>query len=94
MTTTTTTGTDVKAQLRRWIVDTGTRPDADALTDASDIVGEGFLDSLGLMALISYVEELRERPLEEDELRMENFSCIDRIVEVLFAPPPARGARR
>jgi acyl carrier protein len=85
--------TAAKDRLRQWITDVGAKPGV-ALGDTNDIVGEGFLDSLGLMSLISYVEELRGRPIEEDELRMENFTCLARIVEVFFAAAPARTAPR
>ncbi len=76
----------IRALLRQWVLEEGMRPGAQGLADGMDLMQEGFIDSLGLMSLISYVEDLRARALTDEEMRMEHFVSIDSIVDALFGP--------
>jgi acyl carrier protein len=82
---------NARTQLRKWVLDEGLKNDGEGPADDVDLMQEGFLDSLGLMGLIAFVEELRGKPLSDEEMRMENFTTINRIVKVFFAPPKDRG---
>jgi acyl carrier protein len=77
---------NARIQLRKWVLAEGVKNGGEEPADADDLMQEGFLDSLGLMGLIAYVEELRDKPLSDEEMRMENFTTINRIVKVFFEP--------
>ena len=79
----------IRKQLHRWILDQGGRRDASGPAPDADLVQEGWIDSLGLMSLISHVEDLLGRPLNDEEMRMGNFVSIDSIVRALFGPARA-----
>jgi acyl carrier protein len=70
--------------LRQWILDEGTRRDPPGPADGADLVQEGWLDSLGIMSLISHVEDLLGRPLGEREIRMHNFASLSAIAHAFF----------
>lgn len=70
--------------LQAWVTDSGNRRDGSSPSGQADLINEGWLDSLGLMSLISQVEDLLGRPLEDGEMRMQNFVCIDTIVRKFF----------
>ena len=80
---------DIRRQLRAWVREQGNRPDGEAPADAADLLKEGWIDSLGLMMLMSCVEDLLGRALRDDEMRMQNFVSIDSIVRGLFRPVAA-----
>jgi acyl carrier protein len=83
-----------RALLRAWVSEHGQRPGAAALTDQADLLQEGFIDSLGLMELISYVEEVRGRALADADMRMEHFKSIDHIVGALIGPQAPETSKR
>ncbi len=87
---TTIAATEAATQIRKWVRDEGRRTDGDAADDA-DLMEDGYLDSLGLMSMIGYVEELRGRMMADEEMRMENFTSIKRIVKVFFTPAKSSG---
>jgi acyl carrier protein len=80
---------DIRKTLQKWILDTGTRRDPQGPNADADLIQEGWIDSLGLMSLISQVEDMLGRPLEDDEMRMQNFVSIDNIIRNLFKPARA-----
>jgi acyl carrier protein len=52
-----------------------------ALIDAdTPIFGEGHLDSLGFMKLLLFVEELRGRPIPEEDLALCSFATVNTMV--------------
>ena len=80
---------DIRKALQKWVVDMGTRRDPQGPTAEADLIQEGWIDSLGLMSLISQVEDMLGRPLGDDEMRMQNFVSLDSIVRNLFKPARA-----
>jgi len=77
---------DIRKALQKWVVDEGIRRDAPGGPAPDvDLMQEGWIDSLGLMSLISQVEDMLGRPLRDSEMRMQNFVSIDSVVRNLFA---------
>ena len=85
---------EARALLHAWVRHHGQRPGAAGLTDDSDLLHDGFIDSLGLMELISYVEEVRGRALRDADMRMEHFKSIDNIVGALIGPQAPEAPKR
>jgi len=75
-----------RTRLHQWILEQGSRRDPQGPPHDADLQQEGWIDSLGMMTLISFVEDLLGRELTEREMRMQNFVSIDSIVRALFAP--------
>ena len=71
------------AKLGQWLAEQGNRmgevPPADA-----DLFEAGYIDSLGLIRLILFVETLRGAPVEGDLMRPQNFDSLHRIVQTFF----------
>jgi acyl carrier protein len=76
---------DVFKTLQKWVTDSGHRHDGSSPARDADLIKEGWIDSIGLMTLISEVEDLLGRPLEDSEMRMQNFVSLDSIVRKFFA---------
>jgi acyl carrier protein len=71
--------------LGQWIVEQGMRHDLPGPAPDADLMDEGWIDSLGLMGLISHIEDLLARPLEDNEIRMHHFSSLSAVVRQFFA---------
>jgi acyl carrier protein len=86
-------------KLRQWIIDQGIRRDAAALQPDTNLLKEGYLDSLALMGMIVYVEKLRGEALSEQQMSAQSFASLRNIEQAFFnhgapmAPSPqAHGA--
>jgi len=79
------TRTDIRQSLCDWIAREGLRRRDGAPAADADLVQDGWLDSLGLMTLISHVEDLLGRPLHDHEMRMHHFVSVDAVARHLFA---------
>lgn len=48
-----------------------------------DLLLSGLLDSLGVMALVSFIEKTQAAPVPAGDITIENFSSVDTIVTYL-----------
>ncbi len=48
------------------------------------LMKEGYIDSLGMMSLISYVETLLNREIPDELMSFENFESVQKIMAVFF----------
>jgi acyl carrier protein len=70
---------DVKTQVREFIASEIMYDESPAvLTDDTKLLG-GIMDSLGLMQLVSFIEEQFEVQIDDAEVTVENFSTINDI---------------
>jgi acyl carrier protein len=70
--------TDIKAQIKQFIVETTNAPAADVKDDTLIFV-QGFFDSMGFLLLISFIEEQFGVKTDDSELLEENFESINAI---------------
>lgn len=56
---------------------------AGPLTPDSQLVEDGFVDSLGLFKLVAYMEDKLNVTLEPEEIVFENFATINTIVGLI-----------
>lgn len=75
---------DVRAHLRRWILDHG-RTKGVELTDQTPILEAGLLSSLDIVELVLFLEELRGAEIETDALEPEFFTSVDTLWASFFA---------
>jgi acyl carrier protein len=79
----------INDDIRRFIATTGSHQVAERdLTDERDLIGEEVLDSLGIYALVSFLEEHFGIEVEDDELVYENFATIGDISRMVGSKLP------
>lgn len=55
----------------------------DPIEIQDDLLGSGILDSLGMMKLISFIEEEFEIKVGPEEMTIENFMTVEHITDYL-----------
>ncbi|WP_083631456.1 acyl carrier protein [Labilibacter marinus] len=68
----------MKEQIKNFIAET-TFIDASTINDDTLIFDEGIFDSMGLLSLISFIEEEYGVVAEDTELQEDNFGSVERI---------------
>jgi acyl carrier protein len=53
--------------------------DANALSDSTSLIGEGIIDSTGILELVSYLEESFGIKVADEEMTPANFDSIQNI---------------
>jgi acyl carrier protein len=71
--------------LRRWVIESAGRTDDGALQPDTDLMEEDYIDSLGLISLIVFVENLRGTPIDEKDMSAKNFVSLRQIQKAFFA---------
>ncbi|MFJ3235186.1 acyl carrier protein [Streptomyces sp. NPDC086787] len=69
--------------------------DAADLTDDYDLIGSGVIDSLGLVRLVSHIVTAYQVPLDDLEIRPDDFRTIAAITDLIVrhsAPAAAAAA--
>lgn len=75
---------DTKQSLRHFILGElldGTY--SDELADDQDLLISGLIDSLGVVRMISFIEESMEVPVPPEDVTLENFQTVDKIAAYL-----------
>lgn len=76
--TDTMTGTQIKDRIHKYIVDT-TFADVSIIKDDTLLFDEGIFDSMGLISLITFLEDEFTLKTEDTDLVVENFESISAI---------------
>ena len=71
-----------KSRITEYIIES-TFEDVQNITDETLIFEEGVLDSMGLLFLIEFLQEEFKVTTNDDELVVENFESINKIVTFL-----------
>jgi acyl carrier protein len=72
-------GSHLNAQIRKFILDKFPLARKQRIQDSDPLLESGVLDSLGVLDLVSFVEQEYSVNVADDELTPENFQTIDRI---------------
>ncbi len=75
---------DAKKALRDWIISKSRHKDAAALTDETLVLEQRILNSVQIMDLILYLEELSQKPFDMEKLKPGVFSSVNKIYETFF----------
>lgn len=73
---------DIKDKIKEYILES-TFEDVKNITDDTLIFEEGVLDSMGLLFLIEFLQEEFNVTTNDDELVVQNFESINKIVAYL-----------
>ena len=73
---------DLKRELIRFIVDElmDGEDDFDIAT-VENLLLTGVIDSLGILRLVSYIEQIQGRPVPAEDVTLENFRSIESMVD-------------
>jgi acyl carrier protein len=74
-----TNGNRINAQIRTFILEKFPLARKQQIKDSDPLLESGVLDSLGVLDLVSFVEQEFSVHVADDELTPENFQTIDRI---------------
>lgn len=80
-----------KDTIRSFVVEKFPIAKSRGLDDASNLLEEGILDSLGVLELVNYLQDELGIPIEDEELVPENFASIDAISNFVEAKVAAKG---
>jgi acyl carrier protein len=72
-------GNDLNIQIRKFVLDKFPLARKQQIKDSDPLLESGVLDSLGVLDLVSFVEQEFSVHVADDELTPENFQTIDRI---------------
>ena len=70
---------EVEQKLKHFIAAELMYADDDALTSDDPLLGSGIVDSLGIMRLVSYIEEEFGVVVPEEDLVPEHFQSVSRL---------------
>ncbi|HET7038001.1 MAG TPA: acyl carrier protein [Thermomicrobiaceae bacterium] len=65
----------IRSQIRDYVT-SNFQFDGNAVDDAASLMGEGILDSTGVLEMVLFVEETFGVPVLEDEVLPENFDSV------------------
>ncbi|HJS75090.1 MAG TPA: phosphopantetheine-binding protein [Vicinamibacteria bacterium] len=82
-----------RESLRKFILAKFPIAKSKGLEDSSRLLEEGILDSLGVLELVTYLQEDHGIPIDDEELVPENFASIDAISAFMEAKRASKGAR-
>ncbi len=83
---------DIKAEVRRYIVENFLFGTAGGWGDAESLLARGVLDSTGVLELVAFLEERFAIAIEDDELVPENLDSLDAIEAYVQAKAAAGSA--
>ena len=70
----------VEAQVRAFLAEHFPSPDGAAVAGDASLFETGILDSMGVLTLVTWLEETFGFTVEDDEVLPENIDGIDRLV--------------
>ena len=70
---------EIKAKIREFIVENFLYGEDNDLDDDTSFLGEGIIDSTGILELVGFLEETFEIEVDDDELLPENLDSLDNV---------------
>ena len=74
---------DLKQQIRAFIVENFLFGDANGLKDDSSFLEDGIIDSTGVLELVTFLEEKFSITVEDEDLIPENLDSINNVTAYL-----------
>ena len=74
---------DLKKQIRTFIVENFLFGDANGLKDDSSFLDDGIMDSTGVLELVTFLEEEFSVTVEDEDLIPENLDSINNVTAYL-----------
>lgn len=77
------TTTDIQTRLREFILRQFPAAQGASLTDDAALLDQGLIDSLGVLEIVSFIEEQFSVTLTDDDLVSESFSSIAAMAQMV-----------
>ena len=74
---------ETRDKIRAFIIESFLFGNDEGLKDDSSFLGEGIIDSTGILELVSFMEEEFAIEVDDEELIPENLDSIDNVVSYL-----------
>lgn len=78
---------NIKEEIKKFIIselkEMDTNEDIEYLKDDTQLIENGFIDSMMILSLLAFIEENYGVILSSNELKPENFSTIEKISELI-----------
>jgi acyl carrier protein len=79
---------DFKNQLRDFILsEFGEEHEITSLAHDEDLIRQGLVDSVGVLQIISFIEQTFHKRIADDAITVENFRSIDAIANLVARQP-------
>jgi len=70
---------EIKNRVRQYIVDNFLYGDDNGLKNEDSLLDKGVIDSTGIVELLSYVEDVYDLEVADEEISRDNFDSIDKL---------------
>lgn len=74
---------NIKTQVREFIINNFMFGKAEGIRDDTSFLGEGIIDSTGVLELVTFLEETFDIKVEDEELIPENLDSIENLAGFL-----------
>jgi acyl carrier protein len=74
---------NTKARIREFVITNFLFGNSNGIRDDTSFLGEGIIDSTGVLELVTFIEETFDIKIEDEELIPENLDSIDNLVVFL-----------
>ena len=74
---------EIKSKIRAFIVENFLYGEDSDLEDDTSFLGEGIIDSTGILELVGFLEETYDLEVDDDELLPENLDSLDNVTAYL-----------
>ncbi len=76
---------EIKAKVREFLTENFMfRGDIGAIPDDGSLLKAGILDSVGILLLVTFIEENYETKVEDDEVDPDNLESVDKITAFIL----------
>ena len=74
---------DIRTQIKKFIIDNFMFGNSNEIKDDTSFLGEGIIDSTGVLELVTFIEETFGLKVDDEELIPENLDSVANIVGYL-----------
>jgi acyl carrier protein len=77
---------ELNGRIRDWVAKNGQRQDLGRVSDETDLIASGALDSMGFIELLIYVESIIGRNIDLSDFDPSVFTSIQGLARSILAP--------
>jgi acyl carrier protein len=74
---------DIRTQIKKFIIDNFMFGNSNGIQDDTSFLGEGIIDSTGVLELVTFIEETFNLKVDDEELIPENMDSVDNLAGYL-----------
>jgi acyl carrier protein len=74
---------NIKTKVREFVIDNFMFGNSNGIQDDTSFLGEGIIDSTGVLEMVTFIEETFAVKVDDEELIPENLDSVDNVVGYL-----------